>query len=210
MPPPPTTPAPPPAGARERPLHVVQVLSDAGAEPGGHVRSLAAGLVARGVRVTVCAPPAAGPAREFAGAGAHFASLPVRRRARALAVLRSVSAPADVMHAHGLGAGLLAALALRGRDGVALVVTWHARARLVGVPAPAVRLLERRVVRAARVVLGATSELVDRARRHGARDARLAPVALPAAGDGPVGAPGDGEAATVAHVLSVYDELRAP
>ncbi|NED72121.1 glycosyltransferase family 4 protein, partial [Streptomyces sp. SID9944] len=34
-------------------------------------------------------------------------------------------------------------------------------------------------VKAATVVLGTTSELVDRARRRGARDARLAAVAVP-------------------------------
>ncbi|MEC4021014.1 glycosyltransferase, partial [Streptomyces sp. H27-D2] len=36
-----------------------------------------------------------------------------------------------------------------------------------------------RRARAAAVVLGASSDLVDRARRRGARDARLAPVAIP-------------------------------
>jgi glycosyltransferase involved in cell wall biosynthesis len=41
------------------------------------------------------------------------------------------------------------------------------------------RVLERRVVKAATVVLGTTSALVDRARLTGARDARLAAVALP-------------------------------
>ncbi|MYV90174.1 glycosyltransferase family 4 protein, partial [Streptomyces sp. SID1034] len=42
------------------------------------------------------------------------------------------------------------------------------------------RLLERRVSRAAAVVLATSSDLVDRARSRGARDARLAPVAVPA------------------------------
>jgi glycosyltransferase involved in cell wall biosynthesis len=40
-------------------------------------------------------------------------------------------------------------------------------------------MLERRVVKAATVVLGTTSDLVDRARSRGARDARLAAVAVP-------------------------------
>jgi glycosyltransferase involved in cell wall biosynthesis len=44
-----------------------------------------------------------------------------------------------------------------------------------------VRMMERRVARAAAVVLGASSDLVDQARSRGARDARLAPVAVPAA-----------------------------
>jgi glycosyltransferase involved in cell wall biosynthesis len=82
-----------------------------------------------------------------------------------------------VVHAHGLRAGLLAGLAL-GRD-VPLVVTWH-NAILSRRPR---RLLlsamERRVARRADVTLGASSDLVDRARALGARDARLAPVAAP-------------------------------
>ncbi|MEU9214465.1 hypothetical protein AB0D27_43015, partial [Streptomyces sp. NPDC048415] len=42
------------------------------------------------------------------------------------------------------------------------------------------RLLERRVAKAAAVVLGTSSDLVHRARSGGARDARLAAVAFPA------------------------------
>ncbi|MEV6786265.1 glycosyltransferase family 1 protein, partial [Streptomyces sp. NPDC051098] len=37
-------------------LRTVQVLGGGSAGSGAHVRSLASGLVARGVRVTVCAP----------------------------------------------------------------------------------------------------------------------------------------------------------
>ncbi|NEB78495.1 glycosyltransferase family 1 protein, partial [Streptomyces sp. SID14478] len=37
-------------------LRTVQVLGGGSAGSSAHVRSLAAGLVARGVRVTVCAP----------------------------------------------------------------------------------------------------------------------------------------------------------
>jgi glycosyltransferase involved in cell wall biosynthesis len=82
------------------------------------------------------------------------------------------------VHAHGLHASLRAVLALSGRT-TPLVVTWHNRARAEGARAHLLRLLERRVVRTAAVVLGTSSDLVDRARRTGARDARLAAVALP-------------------------------
>lgn len=71
-----------------------------------------------------------------------------------------------------------AALALGGRR-VPLVVTWHARAHVEGARSRLIRLMERRAARAAAVVLGTTSDLVDRARRRGARDARLAPVSAP-------------------------------
>ncbi|MCD9143565.1 glycosyltransferase family 4 protein [Streptomyces albireticuli] len=160
------------------PLHAVQVLGGGGAGSGAHVRSLAAGLVARGLRVTVCAPRGTGEGYGFAGSGAAFSPLGTSTDARAVAGIRAASAGADVVHAHGLRSGVLAALALRGRR-TPLVVTWHTKARAVGARAQFVRLMERRAARAAAVVLGVTADLVDRARQRGARDARLAPVAVP-------------------------------
>ncbi|MEU2831630.1 glycosyltransferase family 4 protein [Streptomyces lavendulae] len=158
------------------PLRTVQVLAGAGAGSCAHVRSLATGLAARGVRVTVCAPVAAEGEYDFTGAGAQFTP-------DAVSALRAACAGADVVHAHGLRAGMRAALALRGGGRrVPLVVTWHG-----GAPEPAgalgrlSRLLERRVARAAAVVLGASSDQVDLARRRGARDARLAAPAVPVA-----------------------------
>lgn len=251
-------PPPPPLG--HAPVHAVQVLSGApavsrrvrgralgwGEMPcvgtGVHVRSLAAGLVAHGLRVTVCAPRGAESTYGFGAAGAELAGpefagpelagpglagpglagperaapglsvpgcpgpgftaperaeaehglpgaqplgeqawfAPARADAETVLTLRRACADADIVHAHGLHAGLLAALALGGRRRrVPLVVTWHARERADGAQRRLVRLLERRVARAASVVLGATSDLVDLARRRGARDARLAPVAPP-------------------------------
>ncbi|MEE1929292.1 glycosyltransferase family 4 protein [Streptomyces sp. TRM 70351] len=174
--PPPAPFGPPPQG--RLPLHTVLVLGAAGTATGAHVRSLAAGLAARGVRVTVCAPHEAERRHGFTAAGAHFAAVPGQGGAQALAVLRAVSADADLVHAHGLRAGALASLALPARRRVPLVVTWHARGQAEGVRASLTRMLERRVVRAAHVVLGASTDLVDRARHRGARDARLAPVAV--------------------------------
>ncbi|WP_153507329.1 glycosyltransferase family 4 protein [Streptomyces alkaliterrae] len=164
-------------------MHTVQVLGGGSACTGAHVRSLTAGLVARGVRVTVCAPAGAELAYGFSRVGAGFAPVSARTEPETLASLRAVCAGADLVHAHGLRAGLMAALALGGRrDTTPLVVTWHNRTLSQGFRARLTRLLERRVVRAARVVLGASSDLVERARRRGARDARLAPVAVPSAG----------------------------
>jgi glycosyltransferase involved in cell wall biosynthesis len=96
-----------------------------------------------------------------------------------VAALRTACADADLVHAHGLHAALRAALALSGRR-VPLVVTWHTRSHAEGARAHLLRLLERRVAKAAAVVLGTSSDLVDRARSRGARDARLAAVAFPA------------------------------
>ncbi|MFE7885629.1 glycosyltransferase family 4 protein [Streptomyces sp. NPDC057411] len=161
-------------------LRTVQVLGDGSAGGGAHVRSLAAGLVARGVRVTVCAPPELDHAYDFMGAGAHFGPAPRRGGPATVGALRNLCIGADVVHAHGLDASVRAALALSGGPRTPLVTTWHTRSRLVGARAGVVRLLERRTARAASVVLGTSSELVDRARRRGARDARLAPVTVPA------------------------------
>ncbi|MFF3327234.1 glycosyltransferase family 4 protein [Streptomyces sp. NPDC002889] len=159
-------------------LRTVQVLGGGSAGSSAHVRSLAAGLVARGVRVTVCAPAALEQVYDFPGAGAHFAPLPRRSDPMAVGALRAACAGADIVHAHGLHAGVRAALALSGQR-IPLVVTWHTRSHSEGASRHVLRLLERRVARAATVVLGTCSELVDRARERGARDARLAPVAAP-------------------------------
>ncbi|MGP3685083.1 glycosyltransferase family 4 protein [Streptomyces sp. IBSNAI002] len=164
------------------PLRTVQVLGGgAGAGSSAHVRSLATGLAARGVRVTVCAPVEAEGEYDFTGAGAQFSP-------DAVNALRAACAGADVVHAHGVRAGMRAMLALRGRR-VPLVVSWHGDGPAAAGAAGAAlgrlsRVLERHVARAAAVVLGASSDLVDRARLRGARDARLAPVAVPAAEPG--------------------------
>ncbi|NUL05447.1 glycosyltransferase family 4 protein [Streptomyces lunaelactis] len=174
-------------------LRTVQVLGGGSAGSCAHVRSLAAGLVARGVRVTVCAPAELEHAYDFPGAGARFAPVPRRSDPAAVGALRAACAGADVVHAHGVHAAARATLALSGQR-VPLVVTWHTRAHDDGARGQVLRLLERRVARAAAVVLGTCSELVDRARKRGARDARLAPVAVPAPRGRPGGAEGKARA----------------
>ncbi|WP_314415363.1 glycosyltransferase family 4 protein [Streptomyces kroppenstedtii] len=163
----------------QSPLRTVQVLGGGSAGSCVHVRSLTSGLVARGVRVTVCAPAEADHAYDFTGVGAQHVPVPRRNDPSSVAALRAVCGDADLVHAHGLHAALRAALALSGRR-VPLVVTWHTRPYAEGARAHLLRALERRVARAASVVLGSSSDLVDRARSRGARDARLAAVALPA------------------------------
>ncbi|GAA2081026.1 glycosyltransferase family 4 protein [Streptomyces albiaxialis] len=196
----PTATPPPPLVGRV-PLHAVQVLGGGSLTRGGgvpgartvaHVRSLSEGLVARGVRVTVCAPGDEELARALTGTGARFAPATGRTERETVAGLRTLCADADLVHAHGLRAGFLAALALgRRRRGTPLVVTWHTQPlpgaegaeHAEGARALLARLLKRRVARAAAVVLGVTTDLVDAARDCGARDARLAPVVIPAPRD---------------------------
>ena len=164
----------------QSPLRTVQVLGGGNAASSAHVRSLAAGLVARGVKVTVCAPYEADRAYDFSGAGADHVHVPRSSDPVSVAALRAACANADLVHAHGLHASFRTVLALSGRRvRTPLVVTWHDRAHADGARAHMLRMLERRVVKAATVVLGTTSALVDRARLTGARDARLAAVALP-------------------------------
>ncbi|WP_217229493.1 glycosyltransferase family 4 protein [Streptomyces anulatus] len=159
-------------------LRTVQVLGGGSAGSSAHVGSLAAGLVARGVRVTVCAPPAVDRAYDFTATGARFLPVPRRSDPAAVAALRAACAGADVVHAHGLHAAARTALALSGRA-VPLVMTWHTRRYAEGARRQILHLLERRAARASAVVLAPSSDLVDRARERGARDARLAPVAVP-------------------------------
>jgi glycosyltransferase involved in cell wall biosynthesis len=161
---------------------VALVLASSTGGVGQHVRALARGLVSAGVTVTVCGPAATAAQFDFTAVGAAFVPVeipasPTPADARAVTALRRVFAgPVDVVHAHGLRAGLVAALA---RPAQPLVVTWHNAVLAGGVRGRLGRLAERIVARRARVALGASADLVDRAAALGAADARLAPVAAP-------------------------------
>lgn len=168
-------------------MRVVQVLATSTGGVGTHVAELTRGLVSAGVDVTVCGPVATAERFDFVGAGATFVPVeistsPQPSDARAVRALRRAVAvaPADVVHAHGLRAGLVAALAGRVRTGRRpLVVTLHNAVLARGLRGGASRLVERVVTRAADVVLGASGDLVARAVAMGAADARLGPVAAP-------------------------------
>lgn len=152
---------------------VLLVLATSTGGVGQHVRGLQERLTARGAEVLVACPASTQAVFGFAG------HVPVEiggrphplRDARAVRALRGVRA--DVVHAHGLRAGTLAVLAGRRP----LVVSWH-NAQLGGGRGAA--LLERLVARRADVTLAASADLADTARRAGARDVRLVPVAAPA------------------------------
>ena len=151
---------------------------------GQHVRSLAAGLVAAGDEEVVAGPAATPRAYGFDDDGAGFEVVEVGTTPRprldlvAARRVRALAADSDVVHAHGLRAGFIAVLALRGGP-PGLVMTWH-NAVLGGGPRRALLVaLERVVARGADVTLGASDDLVRRAAGLGARDARLGPVAAP-------------------------------
>ena len=154
------------------PERVLLVLATSTGGVGRHVASLAHGLVARGLEVTVAGPASTGRVFAFPrfveveiGARPH----PLRDL-RAVRALRRLAADAAVVHAHGLRAGSLAVL---GPSPV--VVTWHnaVHGRLGAA-------LEHLVARRAAVTLTASADLAARARQVGGRDVREAPVAAPA------------------------------
>ncbi|MFG1927447.1 glycosyltransferase family 4 protein [Cryptosporangium sp. NPDC048952] len=160
---------------------VALVLASSTGGVGRHVRSLAQHLVASGHRVDVHGPAATEDLFAFRSVGAGFAPVEIPARphplkdATALATLRRrlrADRP-DVVHAHGLRAGLVAAAAGRRP----LVVTWH---NLLMARNPVLRGLERVVARSADVTLTASDDLIGRVLRLGGRDVRPGPVAAPA------------------------------
>jgi glycosyltransferase involved in cell wall biosynthesis len=162
---------------------VALVLASSTGGIGRHVASLARGLIAAGCRVLVCGPAATGEQFGFAAIGADFVPVeipanPGPQDSGAVRSLRRVliGRDVDVVHAHGLRAGFVCTLA---RPPAPIVVTWHNVVLAKGLRGQASLLVERIVARSATLTLGASEDLVARARSLGARDARLSPVAAP-------------------------------
>ena len=173
------------ASGSDRPaLRIALVLASSTGGIGRHVSSLASGLTTRGIAVTVYAPEATGRQFDFASLGAAFVPIeipasPQPGDLRAVRDLRRalLESGVDLVHAHGLRAGLVAGWARP--DGIPLVVTWHNAVLAGGLRGRAYHLLERRVARIADTTLGASNDLVDRAITLGGRDVRLGAVAAP-------------------------------
>ena len=173
---------PPLAGRR-----VVEVLATSAGGVGTHVRALLQTLRESGADVGVCGAPATEELFGFTAAGADFTPVGISNGlapvadARAVLQLRRGLAGADVVHAHGLRAGLVAATALRlSSPRPPLVLTLHnalqeGGGRLRG----AMQALERLTIRGADLVLAVSSDLAANARRGGAPDVRVAPALAP-------------------------------
>jgi glycosyltransferase involved in cell wall biosynthesis len=168
----------------QRNRRIALVLASSTGGIGRHVASLARGLIAGGDIVSVFGPAATGAHFGFVDLGADFRAVEIPAKAQvadavAVRTLRRALAATgpQLVHAHGLRAGLVAALA-RPRA-CPLVVTWHNAVLTGGVRAAVYARIEGYVARAATVTLGASMDLVRRAAIHGARDARLNPVAAP-------------------------------
>ncbi|MET7463947.1 glycosyltransferase family 4 protein [Nonomuraea sp. NPDC005501] len=165
---------------------------------GRHVRMLAGGLARRGHRVLVAGPASVEEQFAFTEAGARFVPVRVSDRphplddARSVLAIRRLTRDADVVHAHGLRAGALAALALPGRgalltrrpsrgaggpsSGGALVVTLHNALTAGGLVGVVYGVLERVVARRADHVLVVSPDLGERMVALGAGDVRAAVV----------------------------------
>ncbi|HLM05013.1 MAG TPA: glycosyltransferase family 4 protein [Blastococcus sp.] len=173
------------------PLHgrrVVEVLATSAGGVGTHVRALVPAVREAGAMVSVCGPPATEELFGFTATGADFvpvgiaAGLAPVADARAVLQLRRALAAADLVHAHGLRAGLVAATARRlaGAPRPPLVLTLHnALQEGSGPKQRLLRAAEGATVRAADLVLAVSGDLADNARRLGARDVRVAPAMAP-------------------------------
>lgn len=171
-------------GQTPPPRRVAVLLGSTTGGVGVHVRSLIGEIHAAGYDVRVLCPAAAAAQFDFAAAGARVTTVeipasPGIRDTRVVADVRATlrDDPVSVLHAHGLRAGLVAALARPAS--VPLVVTWHNTVLGRGMRARVLRLGERFVARAARVTLAASTDLVERVSALGGRDVRLGPVATP-------------------------------
>jgi glycosyltransferase involved in cell wall biosynthesis len=176
--------------ADERPdlagMRVALVLATSSGGVGPHVRSVAAGLAERGGHVAVLGPAPTDELFGFAATGTRFEAVDIADRprpfqdARAVARLRAMLSGADVVHAHGLRAGGLAALATRSiRSSPPLVVTLHNTAPAGGLGKTPYAMLERVVARSAASVLGVSPDLEQRMRDLGARSVARALVPAP-------------------------------
>jgi glycosyltransferase involved in cell wall biosynthesis len=160
---------------------VALVLGTSAGGVGTHVRLLAGALVRAGAGVAVLGPASTEELHDFTGTGASFAPVEIHNGPRpvadstALIRLRALLRRADVVHAHGLRAGLLAGLATRHP----LVVTWHNAVLAGGQLGRVYAALERVVARRADLVLAVSPDLEERVRTLGGRDVRPGPVAAP-------------------------------
>jgi glycosyltransferase involved in cell wall biosynthesis len=167
---------------------IVEVLATSAGGVGTHVRSLIPVLRDAGASVGVSGAPATEELFGFRAAGAEFAPADISAGlapvadARAVLQLRRALAGADLVHAHGLRAGLVAAAARRGAGlrSVPLVLTLHnALLRDGGRLHGLLRRVEATTIRAADLVLAVSGDLAANARQAGARDVRVMPVMAP-------------------------------
>ncbi|TPG19705.1 glycosyltransferase family 4 protein [Pedococcus bigeumensis] len=162
-------------------MKVVMLVGRSTGGIGTHAVDLAEGLRALGDEVSFVTDRMT--ADRFAIAGALLwwpggAVGPVESL-RHLWRLRRLVRAADVVHAHGHQAGLLASIVAVGTHTPVVVSQHNAVLGSGGLKGRLSGLVQGLVARRAALTTGASSDLVDEARRHGARDTRLAAVPSP-------------------------------
>ena len=180
-------------------MKLALVLGTSTGGTGRHVKMLAVGCAARGVLVEVFGPAQTDRDLAFGAAapGIGFTPAEIADRPRLPGDLQAIGRlrrlfrawRPDVVHAHGLRAGALTAIAVafaRTAPGrTPLVVTVHNAPPAGGVTGAIYRLLERIVARNADSVLCVSADLEDRMRAAGAR--RVGHAVVPAAAVPPTG-----------------------
>ena len=150
-------------------LRVLQVLRPAAGGMVRHVAALSSGLGERGIAVAVAAPISAlmtaGPVRlavdHDVPIGPAFHPIV---DIRCSLMLRRLSSGFDIVHAHGLRAALIAALA-GSRSGTARIATAHNMPELHGTPA---RAAARMAIRRADAIVAVSQAVADQVVRLGA------------------------------------------
>jgi glycosyltransferase involved in cell wall biosynthesis len=157
------------------PLRLALVIAEVSGGTAAHVQALAAGAERAGLTVFAFGTADTGP---LFGAGVTFCPVAIASRPRPahdLAVWRRLrrllaGSKPDVVHAHGVRAGALTALAMLGwRDRPALVVTVHNAAPQHPLHRLVYGVLERVCARRSDAVLCASADLARRMRHLSAR-----------------------------------------
>ncbi|WP_324277645.1 glycosyltransferase family 4 protein [Blastococcus brunescens] len=168
--------------------HVVEVLATSAGGVGSHIRTIVPAIRAAGASVRVCGAPATEELFGFTAVGADFrpvgisSGLAPLADSRAVLQLRQAAAGAELLHAHGLRAGLVAAAArhVSGDRTRPLVLTLHnALQESSGPRQRLLRAIEGTTIRSADLVLAVSGDLAENARRLGARDVRVVPALAP-------------------------------
>lgn len=164
----------------DKPVRVLLVVGETEGGIGRHVAVLAQQLGRHGIAAAVSGPesalaaigdpPGVGKALLATSRGRPDVVLSSRRQ------LRRLARGFDIVHAHGLRAGAIAA-ARPAR--MPLVVTWHNAPLIGGSARRAYSLLERYVARSATLTLGASADLTEAAARAGAQAAKTTFVVAP-------------------------------
>lgn len=169
-------------------MRIVFTIGTSAGGVGTHVHALARDLAAAGHEIGVIGPAATDehfgfsllPGVRFGvlelgtGIGASDAALVRRQRT----LLRSFSP--QIVHAHGFRAGLITLLTLRTlKTRPKFVLSLHNQASGQGLRGRVETRVETMLARGADLVLGASTDLVDRARELGAQTARFLPAAAP-------------------------------